>query len=48
MLSRHLKGAVSPIYYIAGSPAFVKGLHNTLNKTGLDDDDIRVEDFAGY
>ena len=48
MLGRHLKSAASPIYYIAGPPAMVKGLHEMLGKTGMNDDDIRVEEFAGY
>lgn len=48
MLLRHLKDAQSPIYYIAGPPAMVKGLHATLNGAGVDDDDIRTEQFAGY
>jgi ferredoxin-NADP reductase len=48
LLSRHLKGAVSPIYYIAGPPAMVKGLHEVLNGIGADDDDIRSEEFIGY
>jgi len=48
MLGRHLKGAASPIYYIAGPPAMVKGLHEMLSKTGVNDDDIRAEEFAGY
>jgi ferredoxin-NADP reductase len=48
MLSKYLKGAAAPIYYIAGSPGMVKGLHEVLNKQGVDDDDIRTEDFAGY
>jgi ferredoxin-NADP reductase len=48
MLRRHLKGAASPIYYIAGPPAMVKGLHVMLSKTGISDDDIRAEEFAGY
>lgn len=48
MLARHLEDAGSPIYYIAGPPAMVKGLHEMLNKTGVDDDDIRTEEFAGY
>jgi ferredoxin-NADP reductase len=48
MLGRHLKDAASPIYYVAGPPAMVKGLHEMLSKAGLDDDDIRVEEFAGY
>jgi len=48
MLARHLKNAGSPIYYIAGPPAMVKGLHEMLNKTGVHDNDIRAEEFAGY
>ena len=48
MLGRYLTGAASPIYYIAGPPAMVKGLHEMLKKAGMNDDDIRVEEFAGY
>jgi ferredoxin-NADP reductase len=48
MLSRHVKNSASPIYYIAGPPGMVKGLHEMLIKAGVDDDDIRTEQFAGY
>lgn len=48
MLGRYLKDAASPIYYIAGPPVMVKGLHEMLNKAGMNDDDIRAEEFAGY
>ncbi len=48
MLSRYLKDAVSPIYYIAGPPEMVKGLHTMIHEAGVDDDDIRAEEFAGY
>jgi len=48
LLARHLKDAASPIYYIAGPPAMVKGLHEMLNGAGVDDDDIRTEEFVGY
>lgn len=48
MLSRYLKGAASPIYYIAGPPAMVTALRDMLNHAGVDDDDIRMEEFAGY
>jgi ferredoxin-NADP reductase len=37
-----------PIYYMAGPPAMVAGLRTMLNKAGVDDDDIRTEEFAGY
>jgi Na+-transporting NADH:ubiquinone oxidoreductase subunit NqrF len=48
MIEKYLKGAASPIYYIAGPPAMVKGLHEMLSKTGINEGDIRAEEFAGY
>jgi ferredoxin-NADP reductase len=48
MLAKSLKDAESAIYYIAGPPAMVKGLHAMLNAAGIDDDNIRTEEFAGY
>ncbi len=44
----HLAGINSAIYYIAGPPPMVAGVREVLNSTGIDDDDIRAEDFAGY
>ena len=48
MLARYLKDATSPIYYIAGPPAMVKGLHMMINESGVDEADIRTEEFSGY
>jgi ferredoxin-NADP reductase len=48
MLARYLKDAVSPIYYIAGPPEMVKGLHAMVKEAGVRDDDIRAEEFDGY
>ena len=48
MLLRYLKDAVSPVYYIAGPPEMVKGIHTMINEAGVDDDNIRAEEFAGY
>jgi ferredoxin-NADP reductase len=48
MLSRYLKDAVSPIYYVAGPPEMVKGLLTMIHEAGVDDDNIRAEEFAGY
>ena len=48
MLSKYLKDAVSPIYYVAGPPEMVRGLHTMINEAGVDDADIRAEEFAGY
>lgn len=48
MLSQHLKDSQSPIHYIAGPPDMVKALHDVLTRAGVDDDDIRAEEFPGY
>lgn len=48
ILSKYLKDAASPIFYMAGPPTMVKGVHETLNRMGVDDDDIRTEEFSGY
>ena len=40
-----LKG---PIYYIAGPPTMVASTRFTLNAIGIDEDDIRTEEFGGY
>jgi ferredoxin-NADP reductase len=48
MLDRYLAKEPSPIYYIAGPPAMVKALHAMLQAAGIDGDDIRTEEFAGY
>jgi ferredoxin-NADP reductase len=37
-----------PIYYIAGPPRMVAGLRTMLNNAGIDDDDVRTEEFTGY
>lgn len=48
MLDKYLKDVKNGIYYIAGPAGMVHGLHDVLNKTGVDDDDIRLEEFEGY
>ena len=48
MLDKYLNGAVSPVYYITGPPPMVKAIHTMLVDSGVDDDNIRVEEFAGY
>jgi ferredoxin-NADP reductase len=48
MLSRHLAILQGPIYYSAGTPAMVAGMRAMLVSAGVDEDDIRTEDFAGY
>jgi ferredoxin-NADP reductase len=38
----------APIYYLAGPPAMVEAVRQTLNHAGINDDDIRSEEFYGY
>jgi ferredoxin-NADP reductase len=37
-----------PIFYIAGPPTMVAATRRTLNEAGVDEDDIRTEEFGGY
>ena len=48
ILSRHLLTLQGPIYYSAGPPDMVAGMRKMLVSAGVDEDDIRTEDFAGY
>ena len=55
MVLRHLNPGKStannparPIYYIAGPPRMVAAMHAILDEAGIDDDEVRIEDFAGY
>ena len=48
MLSRHLSGIVSPLYYIAGPPGMVKALHAMLTRQSVNNGDIYAEEFSGY
>jgi ferredoxin-NADP reductase len=48
MLVTHVGILRGPIYYIAGPPTMVAAARRTLNEAGVDEDDIRTEEFAGY
>jgi ferredoxin-NADP reductase len=48
MLSKHLAALQGPIYYIAGPPPMVTAMRQTLVSAGIEEDDIRAEEFAGY
>lgn len=47
-LQRAAADLARPIYYIAGPPGMVEAMRQTLNDTGVNDDDIRSEEFYGY
>jgi ferredoxin-NADP reductase len=48
MLSKHLAVLQGPIYYIAGPPPMVAATRQTLVRAGVEDYDIRAEEFSGY
>ncbi len=48
LLKAAVEGQPNPIYYVAGPPALVAGMRQTLHDSGVDDDDIRSEEFYGY
>ena len=48
MLAKHIGDLTIPIYYIAGPRGMVAALRTTLNESGVNDDNIRTEEFSGY
>lgn len=48
MLQKYLGDLSIPIYYISGPAAMVTSIRKTLNEAGVDDDNIRTEEFPGY
>jgi len=38
----------APIFYVVGPPGMVEAMRQTLNHAGINDDDIRSEEFYGY
>ena len=48
MVSRHVRTLQGPIYYVAGPPPMVAAMRAMLVGAGVDEDDVRTEEFAGY
>jgi NAD(P)H-flavin reductase len=48
MMNRHLLNVHGSVYYVAGPPAMVTAMHGMLLAAGVDEDDVRSEEFAGY
>ncbi len=48
MLKKHLGTLEGAVYYSAGPQAMVSAMRKVLNGAGVDDDDIRTEEFGGY
>lgn len=48
MLKHAMGGLAEPVVYLAGPPDMVAAIRQTLGKAGIDDDDVRIEEFYGY
>jgi ferredoxin-NADP reductase len=48
MLSRHLANLQGPIYYIAGPPTMVTAMREALVNAGVEENDIKTDEFVGY
>lgn len=48
MLEKYIVDLTVPIYYISGPASMVASIRKTLNEAGIDDDNIRTEEFSGY
>lgn len=48
MLQRYVEDLAAPIYYCTGPAGLVAAMRKALNVAGVDDDNIRTEEFTGY
>ena len=48
MLTKYIGDLAAPIYYIAGPPAMVAAMRQTLSEANIADDNVRAEEFSGY
>lgn len=48
MVRHAASNLLRPIYYVVGPPGMVEAIRLTLSKAGVNDDDIRSEEFYGY
>lgn len=48
MLSKYINDLSLPIYYVAGPRGMVAAIRKTLSESGVNDDNIRTEEFTGY
>ena len=48
MIRRAAEGLPAPIFYVAGPPAMVEAMKAVLEKAGVEDTEVRSEEFFGY
>lgn len=47
-VQRAVAGLPAPVFYVAGPPAMVEAMREALQDAGVDEDDVRSEEFFGY
>lgn len=47
-VQRAIAGLPEPIFYVSGPPGLVQAMRETLEQAGVDEDDVRSEEFFGY
>lgn len=47
-VKRFARDAAAPLYYLVGPPAMVDAMSGVLAQAGVQDDDVRSEEFYGY
>jgi ferredoxin-NADP reductase len=47
-LARHIPEVHKPVYYVCGPPEMVAAMQKLLSGLGINEDDIRSEEFGGY
>ncbi len=48
LLEKYISDIAKTIYYLAGPPAMVAAMRKLLNEAGVNDDNIKSEEFSGY
>lgn len=48
MLEKYIDDLSQPIYYISGPASMVTSIRKTLTEAGVEEDNIRTEEFTGY
>lgn len=48
MLKKHIPDLTTPIYYLSGPASMVSTMRQLLNDAGINEDNIRTEEFSGY
>ncbi|MGH9699004.1 MAG: ferredoxin--NADP reductase [Candidatus Acidiferrales bacterium] len=48
MITKYCPALDGPIFYVAGPPAMVSAMQQMLAQAGVNEDDVRTEEFGGY